>query len=116
VDNKAVIDDINQTINNLTPTFHLLSPDYDIIQATKLLIAKLPIKVDIFHVKSHQDQHQPYNALTPYAQINVLADHHTNALHETPPSMTGLFPTWIPGTRATFPHRQTRPSDATVPD
>jgi hypothetical protein len=85
VDNKAVIADISKTINDLTPTFHLLSPDYDIIQATKLLIAKLPIKVDIFHVKSHQDRHQPYDALTPYAQINVLADHHANALHEPLP-------------------------------
>jgi hypothetical protein len=106
VDNKAVIDDIHQTINDLTPTFRLLSPDYDIIQATRQLIAKLPINIDIFHVKSHQDRRQPYDTLTPFAQINILADHHADALHDIPPPLTGLFPTWIPGTRASLFHGQ----------
>jgi hypothetical protein len=33
IDNKAVVTDVNRTINLLTPTFDLLSPDYDILQA-----------------------------------------------------------------------------------
>jgi hypothetical protein len=106
VDNKAIIDNVGQTISDLTPTFNLLSSDHDIIQARQLLIAKLPIKVNIFHVKSHQDRLKPYDKLTPYAQINVLADHHADATHDAPPPTTGLFPTWIPGTRAALFHGQ----------
>jgi hypothetical protein len=33
IDNKAVVTDVNRTINLQTPTFDLLSPDYDTLQA-----------------------------------------------------------------------------------
>jgi hypothetical protein len=85
VDNESIIKDILCPINAQTPTFHLLSPDYDIIQAIHTLIKQLPIKVDIFHIKSHQDKHKPYDELTFDAQINVLADLHATAIHTTPP-------------------------------
>ena len=49
--------------------------DYDIIQATHTLVKQLPITVNIFHVKSHQDKHKAYEQdLTFDAQINVLAN------------------------------------------
>jgi hypothetical protein len=73
VDNEAVIKDLHRTINEQTPTFHLLSPDYDILQAIRSTIAAIPITTDIFHVKNHQDKQKPFSALTPDAQINVLA-------------------------------------------
>jgi hypothetical protein len=85
VDNDAVIKDLLQTINEQTPTFHLLSPDYDILQAIRTTIAALPITTNIFHVKSHQDQQKPFAELTPDAQINVLADHQAEAIYTKRP-------------------------------
>ena len=76
----------------------MLTPDFDIIQAICKLILNLPITVDIFHVKAHQDQDQPFDELSPYAQINIMADHYAEQLHHCPPSTIGIFPTWIPGT------------------
>ena len=106
VDNKAVILDTNRTVNDLTSTLHLLNPDYDIMQATRSVITALPIPVDIFHVKSHQDLQKPIEELSPPAQINVLADHHADAIYHLSPMATGLFPTWVPGTRAALFHNQ----------
>jgi hypothetical protein len=100
IDNESVLKDINRLTNDQTPTFQYISPDYDIIQAIQTLIKAMPIAVDIFHVKSHQDRQKPYEELTPYAQINIHADHHAETIHEDAPHLTGLFPTWIPGTRA----------------
>jgi hypothetical protein len=100
IDSKSVLDDLKRPINQQTPTYQLLSPDYDIIQAIRTIIDDMPIKLDIFHVKSHQDRQKPYDELTPYAQINIQADHHANNLHDIAPHLTGLFPTWIPGTKA----------------
>jgi hypothetical protein len=104
VDNEAVVKDLIQTVNEQTPTFHLLSPDYDILQAIRSTIAAIPITTDIFHVKSHQDKKTPYADLTPDAQINVLADRQAEAIYTKAPHRTGLFPTWVPGTRAALFH------------
>jgi hypothetical protein len=46
--------------------------------------------------------------------MNVLADHHTDALHHQPPSLIGLFPTWLPGTRAALFHGE-RPITSDLP-
>jgi hypothetical protein len=37
-------------------------------------------------------------------KINVLADQQANAIYKKPQGRTGLFPTWIPGTRAALFH------------
>jgi hypothetical protein len=104
IDNKSVIDDIHRPINELTPTFQLLTPDFDIIQAIRQLINDLPITVDIFHVKSHQDRDKPFDDLTPYAQMNVLADRYAEYLHLQPETTIGIFPSWLPGTKAALFH------------
>ena len=104
VDNDAVVKDLHQIINEQTPTFHLLNPDYDIMQAIRTTIATLPIATDIFHVKSHQDKTKPFDELTPDAQINVLADRQAAAIYTLAPHRTGLFPTWVPGTCAALFH------------
>jgi hypothetical protein len=99
VDNETIIKDLLQTITNQTPTFHLLSPDYDILQVICSTINALPaITTNIFHVKSHQEQAKPFEELTPDAQINVLADHQADAIYNKCPHCTGFFPTWIPDT------------------
>ena len=46
-----------------------------------MMITNLPIKVDIFHVKAHQDHDKLFDELSPYAQINILADHYAEQLH-----------------------------------
>ena len=46
-----------------------------------MLIPTLPIKVDIFHVKAHQDHDKPFDELSPFAQMNILADHYVEQLH-----------------------------------
>jgi hypothetical protein len=106
VDNEAIIKDLIRPVNMRTSTFQFLSPDYDILQAIRTLIADLPIKPDIFHVKSHQDKQTPFDELTADAQINILADHQAESIYHIPPHRTGLFPTWIQGTRAALFHEQ----------
>ena len=81
-----------------------MSPDYDIIQAICKLIPTLPIKVDIFHIKGHQDWTKAFEELTPYAQLNVLANQHAECLHTMPTNQIGIFPHWIHGTEAALFH------------
>jgi hypothetical protein len=106
VDNDGVVKDVHRTINDQTPTFHLLSPDYDILQAIRTLLKKLPITTNIIHVKSHQDLIKPFEELTYEAQINVLADRQAEAIYSKPIHRTGLFPSWVPGTTAALFHGQ----------
>ena len=86
VDNKSVIDNILHPVTDLSPTFMMLTPDFDIIQAIRRLLKKLPIPVDIFHIKAHQDHEKPYDELNPFAQINILVDTYANQLHQCSPS------------------------------
>jgi hypothetical protein len=104
VDNKAVLSDLTQSVDDTTSAFHYLIPEYDIIQGIRTLRASLPVPVTFAHVKSHQDQHKPYDQLTPDAQISILADQHADAIHQKRPHHTGLFPSQIPGTQATLFH------------
>ena len=55
VDNNSMVKDVHRTINAQTPTFDLLSPDYDIMQAVCMTLAVLSISMDIYHMKGHQD-------------------------------------------------------------
>ena len=64
-----------------------------------MLIPTLPIKVDIFHMKTHQDHKKPFDKLSPFAQINILADHYAEQLHQ-PKLFISIFPMWILGTTA----------------
>ena len=50
VDNQSVIDNIRRPVTDLSPTFMMLTPDFDIIQAIRTMIPMLPIPVNIFHV------------------------------------------------------------------
>jgi hypothetical protein len=104
IDNDSVVKDVHQTINDQSPTFHLLSPDYDIMQAIRTTLKDLPISTEIYHVKGHQDQQKHWSELDPCAQINVLADRQANAIYQKSPGQTGLFPTWVTGTRAALFH------------
>ena len=74
INNQSTIDNIQQPTDDTTPTFNMMTPDYDIIQAICMIILTLPIKLDIFHIKGHQDHTKAFEDLSPYAQLNVLAD------------------------------------------
>ena len=114
IDNQSVIEDIHRPTSELTSIFQLLTPDFDIIQAIWMLIHELPIKVNIFHVKSHQDRNHPFDKLTPYAQMNVLVDHYAEYLHSQPETTIGIFPSWIPGTKAAL-YQGTSPITSNIP-
>ena len=47
VDNEGVVHDVHRTINEQTPTYDLLSPDYDILQAIRTILVDLPIRTEI---------------------------------------------------------------------
>jgi hypothetical protein len=107
-DNKSVISDVQHRKDDLTPTFQFLRPDHDIIQGIQDRLSGFPIQTAICHVKSHQDRKKPYAQLSHDAQINVLADANAEKIYDKRQSQTGLFPSWIPGTRAALyrgPHQ-----------
>jgi hypothetical protein len=106
VDNEGVVQDVHRTINEQTPTYDLLSPDYDILQVIRTILIDLPIRTDIAHVCGHQDRHKLLHKLDNREQINVLADKQANAIYRKPQHQTGLFPSWIPGTRAALFHSE----------
>jgi hypothetical protein len=70
------------------------------MQAIRTKLNELPIRTDIPHVKGHQDRTKPWHKLDLWAKINVLADRQADAIYRKQPRRTGLFPSWIPGTRA----------------
>jgi hypothetical protein len=98
-DNKAVLNDLAYPPDDTT-----FSPDYDIIQAIQRIVPTLPIKVKLYHVKSHQDNSTQFADLNPHAQINVLANAHATAIHHMQPHTTGLFPSWLPHTKVALYH------------
>jgi hypothetical protein len=104
IDNDSLVKDVHRRIDGHSPTFPQLRPDYNIMQAIRTTIVELPIPVDIFHVRAHQDRDKHWSELDPCAQINVLADRQANAIHQKHPDQTGLFPTWVLGTRAALFH------------
>jgi hypothetical protein len=104
LDSKAVLNDLTYAPDDTTSSFRYLHPDFDIIQAIQQLIPTLPIKVKLYHVKSHQDDNTSFPELSPPAQINVLADAHATAIHQMQPHTTGLFPSWLSNTKAALYH------------
>jgi hypothetical protein len=84
IDNDGVVQDVHRIINAQTPTYDLLSPDHDILQAIRTILDNLPIRTDISHVHSHQDRNKLWHELDRREQINVLADRQANAIYRKP--------------------------------
>jgi hypothetical protein len=72
VDNEGVVKDVHRTINAQTPTYDLLSPDFEILQEIRTKLNELPIRTDIAHIKGHQDRTKLWHELHLRAKINVL--------------------------------------------
>jgi hypothetical protein len=81
VDNEGVVKDVHRTINAQTPTYDLLSPDHDILQAIRTILNDLPIRTDIAHVHGHQDRHKLWHELDIREKINVLADRQADDIY-----------------------------------
>jgi len=104
VDNQAVIADVHRVFNQQSSTYAHISSDFDILQAIRTTIENLPIRTNIAHVSSHQDDTTPWDELDNRAKINVLADKVAGSIYHKGPGETGLFPTWVPGTAAALFH------------
>jgi hypothetical protein len=74
------------------------------MQAIQTTLTDLPIRVEIFHVKAHQDRDKYWSELDPSTQINILADRKADAIYRKHPDQTGLFPTCVPGTHTALFH------------
>jgi hypothetical protein len=95
VDDDGIVKDVHRTINDHPPTYDLLIPHYDILQAIRAILHDLRIHTDIAHVK-----------VAPSCGMNLTLVHQKSMCSLTNkliPS-TGLFPSWIPGTRAALFH------------
>jgi hypothetical protein len=81
-DGVVVVKDVHRmTINAQTPTYDLISPDFDILQAIRTKLNELPTRTDVAHVKEHQDRHKLWHELDLHEKINVLlADRQANAI------------------------------------
>jgi hypothetical protein len=112
--NNDLLKDLKQNLEDQTPTFVHLCLDHDIIQGICTLFAQLPINTVFSDVKGHQDRQHPFANLSPVVQINILADQHASAIHQKQANCIGLFPTWIPGTRAAL-HRGSYPITKDLP-
>jgi hypothetical protein len=104
--NEGVVKDVHdRTINAQTRTYDLLSHDFDILQAIRTKLNELTIRrTDIAHVKGQQDRTNLWHKLDLRAKINVLADRQADDIYRKQPRRTGLFQSWIPGTRAALFH------------
>jgi hypothetical protein len=49
-------------------------------------------------------------------KINVLADQQADAIYKKPLRQTGLFPSWIPGTRAALFHGEQQVTKGMIPE
>jgi hypothetical protein len=76
IGNEGVVKDIHRIIINAqTPTYDLLRPDFDILQAIHTKLNELPIWTDIAHIKKgYQDRTKLRHELDLRAKIYVLAD------------------------------------------
>jgi hypothetical protein len=98
VDNDGVVKDVHRIINAQTPTNDLLSPDFDIMQAIRTKLIELPIRTDVAHVKGQEDRTKLWH------ELDLRAKTQAGEIYQKEPRKTGLFPTWIPGTRAALCH------------
>ena len=55
-------------------------------------------------VRPSKTETKPWHELDLRAKINVLADRQADAIYRKQPRRTGLFPSWIPSTRAALFH------------
>jgi hypothetical protein len=71
------------------PTYNILSPDFDIMQAIHTKLIELLIRTDIAHIKGHQDRAKLWHdKLDLRAKTNVLADQQADKIYQKQPRQT----------------------------
>lgn len=63
---------------------HYVRPDWDVWAMTKAIEQLLPIKLDTYHIKSHQDKNKKKNDLPYDVQLNIEADQLTKDQYSKP--------------------------------
>jgi hypothetical protein len=108
---ECVVKDAHRIINAQTPTCDLRSPNFDILQAIRTKLNELPIRTDTCHRTRQQGTprlNQTVSQTRPSSK-NQCADRQADKiyrkqLYRKQPRRTGLFPSWIPGTRPALPY------------
>jgi hypothetical protein len=104
LDNESVTTDIDWEYSIETSVYDYLKADYNILQGIQSVTQELAIKPMIKWVKGHQDRDTPWDKLTILVKVNCHADQICSETHNNPVWSVGLFPKWIPGTKAGLLH------------
>ena len=88
VPNLTLYTDSQSTILNSEKTFfptakNSFENDIDIKLQLKDLLSIVPMKVQLYHVKSHQDKNKPWEDLSFSARLNCEMDEHVNMFFRT---------------------------------
>jgi len=81
-DSKSSIDRILNKIHHSTK--NAMDDNIDVILEVQELFWNLPIKVQLTHVHSHQDDNVPFNELSMPAQLNTLMDDLADQQYKNP--------------------------------
>jgi len=102
-DNQGVLDRVHSTANTLYP-HNMIQDDYPIICETHCLLQALqPIKVNLLHIKGHQNKKKLKCLLTTPELLNVDCDKCANKLNITIIDTTALGHLALP---ASYTHLQ----------
>eukprot|EP00957_Ditylum_brightwellii_P127648 9734986-Ditylum_brightwellii.AAC.1 len=75
LDNEGVIQRINTQLEYPCDySFHTINPDWDIIVQICDILKDNKIKINLEHVKGHQDDNTPYKELNLPAHLNTEVD------------------------------------------
>jgi hypothetical protein len=72
LDSKSLLQRLNSYHTKMPVPRWNLRPDKDIARTAHMLMSKLPIQ--LYHVRSHQDEKSPSATINFEAQLNILAD------------------------------------------
>ena len=63
-----------QSIDNSSSDNNCTKKNFDILNSIHILLRSLPFKIELHHIKGHQDSSTAFHSLSKLAQLNVLAD------------------------------------------
>ena len=72
IDNQALVKRLSH--HHQHSIRHSLHPDWDLIHSATKVLASIPVDLQAVHIKSHQDDSKPYEALTLPAKLNIQVD------------------------------------------
>jgi len=104
-DNLGLIQQVTAMQNQSIPQpSQAISNDYDLVNEIYQTIRKIPIPIQLYHVKGHQDQDTPIQELPYPAQLNIECDKRARIALDTLPINISPHPL-LP---SAYPHLQIR--------